>query len=243
MKRASFVALSALAFGALYVPAQTPPQKTSGPAANAWMKTPSGAEILPSAPFHRSERDQFWDSTAATMRVPLTPDNAGAAALSEGAWSPNSPELPELPNRTILTATFTSFQSILTASGRTVYTDISFRVHDVIEGANASPNSSITVSIAGGTVKASDGKVISYLTQPRDMFLQPGRTYLLVLSYKPSVDFYTLGEDWDISDGTAKPNSYFGKWMFEHGHSSFAGKATDDALRDLRKHIAESHNN
>jgi hypothetical protein len=199
------------------------------------MKTPSGDEISLSAPFYRSERDHFWDSTAIAMRVSLTPENAGAAAVSEGVWSPNSPELPELPNRTILTATFTSFQSILTTSGRTVYTDVSFRVHDVVEGEHVTPDSSITVSIAGGTVKASGVKVISYLTQPRDMFLQPGRTYLLVLSYKSSGDFYTLGEDWDISDGIARPNTHFTQWMFEHGKSSIGGRTKDEAIRALRQ--------
>ena len=161
------------------------------------------------------------------------------SALSGGSFSPKTPEISEIPNRTIVTATFTSFQSVLTTSHHTVYTEIHLRVHEVLEGSQASTDSFITVTVPGGAVRMPDGKIISYLTQPRDMFLQPGRTYILVLSYRPSGDFYLMGEDWDIFDGIAKPNSDIGKWTLEHGNSLFGGKATDEALRDLRKYLAE----
>jgi hypothetical protein len=134
-----------------------------------------------------------------------------------------------------------SHRSILTAAGRAIYTDITFRVHQVLQdrGGHALPGSDITVSITGGTVTTQSGQIISYLTQPRSLFLQPTKTYLLVLSYEEPGDFYTMAGNWDISDGTARPNTIRLRMKSDEGHSSLSGLTNDELIRTLKERLSE----
>jgi hypothetical protein len=217
---------------------QSTPDLSSAKAANAWMRipTPYLARVANITPLTRAKRDQFWDNVAGP--VPLTPESALSTAVSDGVWLANEPEILEVPNRAVLTGTFVSYRSILTASGRAIYTDITFRVHQVLQdhGGHALPGSDITLSITGGT---QSGQIISYLTQPRSPFLQPTRSYLLVLSYEEPGDFYTLAGNWDISDGTARPNTIRLRMKSDEGHSSLSGLTNDELIRILKERLSE----
>jgi len=220
---------------------QSTPDLSSAKAANAWMRipTPYLARVANITPLTRVKRDQFWDNVAGP--VPLTPESALSTAVSDGVWLANEPEILEVPNRAVLTGTFVSYRSILTASGRAIYTDIAFRVHQVLQdrGGHALAGSDITVSITGGTVTTQSGQIISYLTQPRSLFLQPTRSYLLVLSYEEPGDFYTLAGNWDISDGTARPNTIRLQTKSDEGHSSLSGLTNDELIRTLKERLSE----
>jgi hypothetical protein len=173
----------------------SPPAPSSTKTApNAWMTTTPLAHWDPFAPSIRKLRDQFWDNSAGAEKEPLTPEtarNSGVGYNDTIDDHKSRPELPEVANRAVLTGSFMGFTSVPTASGRAIYTDILFGVHDLLQDrtGHASPNSEITVSVIGGTVTNQSGQVISYLTQPREMFLEPGHSYLLVLSYHTDGEF------------------------------------------------------
>lgn len=218
-------------------------QNSTGTAANAWMRIPTlyadrSAGISASL---RAERDQFWDGIS-DERAPLTPESAASTAVSDGSLSSTPPEIAQVPNRVILTATFMRFRSILTASERAVYTDVTFRVHEVfqVRAGHAHPGDYIDVSLFGGTVITPAGQVLSYLVQPRQFFLQPGKRYLLVLTYHDLGDFYQAADDWDISDGVVRPNSSASLRRTREGRSSLSGLATDQLPRALYGLLSES---
>jgi hypothetical protein len=95
-------------------------------------------------------------------------------------WAANDPEIPRIANRAILTAQFVSYRSILNASERSIYTEVTLNAEKVfqVEAGEAGPGQNVTLSLAGGTVIAPSGKVIRLLTQPRTLFIQPGKRYL-----------------------------------------------------------------
>jgi hypothetical protein len=244
MKRASLFAAITLILTVLATDSaiSQSPANTSPAPANAWMRTPTREldRTKQTGTVTRAERDQFWDKSIIAQRAPLTADTAGRSELSEGSWGPNPPEIATFPDRTILIAKFTSFQSILTESGRALYTDIILQVVDVIQGPHASPDTQITVSVPGGTVETSSGQVISYLTRPQNLFLQPARTYIMVLSYQKLGDFYRLGNNWDITNGVVKPNTHFDQMIFEQGRSSISGQNKEEAIKTPKQRASES---
>jgi hypothetical protein len=221
--------------------------KTPAPAAgaNAWMAIPTAfsdrnRDGPPESP--RPGRDQFWDN-AIGARVPLTPHPAFGSATSEGAWTDKEPEIPKVPNRVVLTATFVRHRSILSESARSIYTEVAFLVDDVFEdqsGHTAAHGQYITVGLPGGSVLDGSGQKISYLIQPRKLFLQPEKKYLLVLSYKPEVDFYTVGDSWDISDGTVRLNSVRNTLLQREGRSSLVGLRVDQLPQALSELLAQT---
>jgi hypothetical protein len=203
----------------------TTPQNEPATVANAWMMVPtqSMARLAGITESLRADRDRFWDSSMIAAQVPLTKAVVGAA-LSEGDGD-SGPEIPKISDRAILTATFVKYRSILTASERAVYTEVTFQVSDVYQVLGVGhiiPGSDVTVALPGGTVISSSGQLVSFLTQPRELFLQPGRKYLLVLSYRSVGDFYTVARHWDISDGVVRPNTSMEQMRAKNGRSSLS---------------------
>jgi hypothetical protein len=132
--------------------------------ANAWMKTPTlhtAHDSLGVPSQIRMERDHYWDTSFAASPTPLSPGTASLTATSTD-YGPGRKEIPDLPYRAIVVANFTNAQSILTASGRCVYTYINFQVEQVFEHINhdITPKSLITVSVSGGTVLTASGQII-----------------------------------------------------------------------------------
>jgi hypothetical protein len=213
------------------------------PAANAWMKLPTQQnqwDLVPKSV--RTLRDEFWDHSGIAMPEPLTPENAAASGVEvEGPFSPDSPELPMFPERAIVTGTFKAFRSHLSSSGRSLYTEMIFQTHVVMEapdGSDLAPETDITICFPGGTVTTQSGQTISYLTQPRWLFLQPSRSYLLVLSHHQQGNFYMLADDWDISDGTVRPNTRRNESRAKSSKSFLSGITTADAIRKINEHLS-----
>lgn len=221
---------SALAF------AQSP-QRTRGipkSPPNSWMQIPSEASlpdvVLPSS---RYQRDEFWDGLIGD-NAPLSPESAKGAGISEGLYVKEPQEIPEIPHRVVLAGVFTGWRSVLTASGRAIYTEVTVHVSHVFEDTgHAMPDGDITITVPGGTVKTLGGQLISYLTQPRSFFMQPKHTYLLVLSYHTDGDFYAFGKDFDISDGVVRADSAWDRRREEQGRSSLVGETTEEMIRSL----------
>jgi len=211
------------------------------PAPNAWMKTPTKRSDPDSvAPPVRLLRDEYFDSINIGNREALTPENAGQHVISEGSFIGVQPEILEFPDRAVLIGTFTSFKSVLNASGRVIYTEAVVRVAETFEDVSGNTNrgADITIALPGGTVTTPDGNTISYLTQPRSFFMQPGKTYLFVLKFHAAGDFYMLGKDWDLSDGLVRANSGLDLKRQREGTSSLIGLTRAQLVQSLNKRFS-----
>jgi hypothetical protein len=215
------------------------PRSAAGPksiaAPNAWMKTPTDPSVPDGTPEAvRMQRDAVWDGLIGA-RLPLTPENAWRSGISEGSSLGEPAEIMEVPNRAVLIGHFASFRSILTSSGRAIYTEVTVQASNVFEDISGRSRESgtATVIFPGGTVKTADGQVMSFLTQPRTYFMQPGKTYLLVLAYHADGDFYGFGKDWDVSDGTVRADNGLDRRREREGRSTLIGLSTEQLIRLL----------
>lgn len=207
-------------------------------AANEWMRAPT-AESSPDdvlGPI-RAARNAFFDRGIGAAS-PLTPNSASALHLSEGSHyqitSEPPPEIPVVSNRAIITGTFISHRSVLTASRRAIYTEVKILVGQVFETSKqVSHGSTITIALPGGSIKTAKG-ILSYLTDPKEYFIQPGKRYLFVLSYHPRGVFYSSVRTWSISGGTVRPNSRAEQARANAGESHLVGIAEGNLVPALR---------
>ncbi len=245
MKRLGFLAAAGLAAAfalCLLASAQTPVKETAKPAANAWMLTPTpyltwNKDVPPSL---RAERDNFWDSLS-FRSVPLTSPSSAAPAVGGALFSDNDPEILDGPNRAIATATFTGHRSVLSASELSMYTEVTLQVDEVFEDRTGSgglvPGRDITLLLPGGAVLLRSGKKLSADIPPDEPPLAPDHKYLLILSHHPKGDFYTLTDDWDISDGVVRPNTDRTRVLAKEGRSSLSGINVQELGTVLNKEL------
>jgi hypothetical protein len=203
------------------------------------MKTPTDVSTPDDVPFYlRHIRDEYWDGQLGGYGI-LTPQT-----VVHSSWGDSrpSPELPDVgPTAAVLTGTFSRYRSVLTASGRAIYTEVIFKVDhlfkDAIRG-HAAERGEITAILRGGTVRTKDGDVISYLTDPHEYFMQPGRTYLLLgEGYDADGDFYTSGgaPQWDLSDGFVRANFSEAQAKAMGRESTLMGLTRENLIRLLDK--------
>jgi hypothetical protein len=198
---------------------------TSKPAPNAWMLTPTpylewNKNIAPSI---RAGRDKYAEEGA--QELPLTDPHVELLGPGIGCGLPKT-EIPPDPNRVVLTGTFTKQRSVLSASERSLYNDVTVHVDKVFEDQGASGafhGGDVTIMIGGGTVTLASGLTLTYDTWPARFSLQPDHRYLLVLSYHREGDFFIVRDDWSISDGIVRPNTEPGEYRAKHGLSSLNG--------------------
>jgi hypothetical protein len=218
------------------------PQASSGVPANAWMKAPYELSIHDDlASDLRHARNEHWDGMLGYFGV-LTPQSV--VHTSHGDYGPPAGEEPEIPklreNDAALIGTFESYRTVLTPSGRVIYTDMTFRVEHTFQDAvrgHAASGSEITVSVPGGTVRTADGRVISFMTDPTAYFMQPGRTYLLFLYYFADGEFYFGSGGFDLSDGVVRANSSIVKAKAARNGSTLLGLTKEELIRLLDERI------
>ena len=223
---------SALTGVLLATPILAPSQTTSStakPAANAWMLTPTPylAWNLGVPASVRAQRDRFFDETS-VQRVPLTAPGSDPGTVASGeTFVGTEPEISDVPNRVILTGKFTNHRSVLSASEFSLYTEITVHVDEVFEDRSGSGRPSagedIALLISGGAVTLRSGRSLSYNVAPVELFLEPDHRYLFVLSYHSDGEFYRYSEDWDLTDGTVRPNTSRTQYLARHGHSALSG--------------------
>ena len=216
----------------------------SKPAPNAWMLTPTpylewNKDIAPSL---RAERDKYADEGAAGQELPLTAPHPDALGPGHGGGISKT-EIPPTLNRVVLTGTFTTHRSVLSASEFSLYTEVTVHVDEVFEDRGASSavhGGDVTIMLRGGTVVLATGRVLTFNTQPIEFCLQPDHKYLLVLSYHREGDFFIVRGDWDISDGIVRPNTGPGEYRAKHGLSSLNGLPVQQLDTALGKLLQES---
>jgi hypothetical protein len=245
MKKLRFTAaaLTILFALGLAASAQSTAPNASKPAPNAWMLTPTPylewyKNISPSL---RAERDGFWDGLS-SRRMPLTaPSEIGEGTGS--SFSADGPEIPDVLHRAILSATFAKHQSVLSASEFSMYTEATLRVDEVFDDQTGADRPAaqrdITLLLPGGTVLLRSGRTLSYKVAPSEMSLEPGHKYLLVMTYHQAGDFYTLADDWDVSDGTLRFNTRTDEYRAQHGLSSLSGLKVEQLGPALAKLLQE----
>jgi hypothetical protein len=115
---------------------------------------------------------------------------------------------------------------------------MTFHVNDVSEdhSGHVTPNANITLAVLGGSV-TSDGKVISFLTNSREYFLQPRRTYLLVLTYQPDQELFVVSGNWDITSGVVSANSSADRALELRSGSKIIGLTNDQLHSYLSKYL------
>jgi hypothetical protein len=181
-------------------------------AANAWMKIPTPYPLANDTvdPEVRAARDRFVDA-AFGLSKPLSLDQSEQSHIGKAlnqSDTTSAPEIPVVLNRVTVSATFTSSQSVLSHSGRSIYTEITFTINRIFEDAEGalSTGNTLTAIIPGGSVQTVSGPA-SFLVDPEDTFIQPKKRYLLVLSHNPAAQFYAVVKNWDLSSKIVKPNS------------------------------------
>jgi hypothetical protein len=209
------------------------------------MKTPSvkANSAAPTNPILRAKRDAYFDGIIGNA-APLTVDNASSFHVSEGSYLGTQPEMPQFDNRVIVIGQFTSYESVLSGSRRSIYTEAKILLSHVFEDASNAARSggTITVAIPGGSVSDEAGHALSYLTDARRYFITPGRTYLMMLQFEPEGQFYRRVKEWDLTDGTVRANSG-GDHAREvaGGRSAILGLTVNELVRSLTTQFPTAH--
>jgi hypothetical protein len=212
------------------------PPRQPPASANDWMKAPTSVSDPDPVPQDvRKLRDEAFDDAIGFSR-PLQPgDDApyGQELTAEG------PEIPDHPLRAIVIAKFTGYRSILSASRRSIYTEMTFHVSRVFEdvSGHAAAGADITLFKAGGTVRTESGQVLSYEVMPEPYSVKPNGTYLLILGYYEAVASYGELADWDLSDGTVKANTYIEVARVARYESTLVGLTQDEVTRKLDRYF------
>ena len=219
-------------------------------AANRWMLAPIDVQKQPDpvSPSERRARDGFWDRLYGAT-YPLRDPLSQPKLLPTVDYFTPTEEFSdqELVEKTWLVGTFESYRTFLSASELSAYTEITFRVSRVIGNLNIpslKDGSTITIGCPGGTIMAPWGKVINFRMSPSDHFFEPNHSYLLGLAHISDGDFFIFNEKiyrrWDVTNGTATPDSKEEIRRATRGQSSIAGKTTEDAIEVLTEKIEKA---
>jgi hypothetical protein len=211
-------------------------------AANKWMKVPVDVRTQPDPVRleHRQARDSYWDNLIGASRA-LSDPNAQGRPLPMVDAIVSGPEMPDLGDGVLLIGKFESYRTVLSASKRSVYTEIQLRVQHFFGHPNVPIHEGELIDLArpGGTIVAPWGSTVSFGVHPEPMGLQPQHTYLIRLGYDQYGNFYRggsrTGELWDLTDGTVKPGNSLQKARADHGMSEINGLSVDALIQLLGK--------
>jgi hypothetical protein len=209
---------------------------------NRWMLNPvdirQQRDTVP--PEQRKLRDAFWDSLIGAS-APLDEPQTTHWNIFPGGNLTTAPEFPKIPGGVWLVGKFESYSTFLSASKRSIYTEIHIRVQHVFGNPTAEPTKGTTIDVArpGGTILAPWGDVASYwVDTPRVYDAQPGHVYLLLLKYHDAVGFYTEARRWDLTSGVATPDSELEEYRAKHGKSEINGRKLSDLIEYLDQKLA-----
>ncbi len=127
---------------------------------------------------------------------------------SRGAFS----AIPFGSGEAVAVADFQSYQAYLTPSHRSIYTIAKLEIEQVLYTGDQALNARqmIDLMMRGGTLRLSDGRVVTYGILPEDAryCIQPGHRYLLLLGFDKESDAFHREENifWDITTGVAVPS-------------------------------------
>jgi hypothetical protein len=195
------------------------------------------------APSVRAQRDANWDQ-AGFNKKPLTAPDVELGNLNSCVGDYDMSLEPHdisihVPNRAVLTATFTNFRSVLSASEISLYTEETMEVDEVFQDqtgtGHPAKHQNIDVLRYGGTVTLRSGRTFTIATEPCDYSVEPGHKYLLVLTYEPVGNFYGAYDIWDITDGKVRAVDQRNRYLVEQRQSVLNGLTVEQLGPALQK--------
>jgi hypothetical protein len=139
------------------------------------------------------------------------------------------PIFQEIPaDKTLTTALveFADYTTIRSASGRSIYTEVSVNVEQVLRDPSATvrTGTALTVILGGGSLELPSGEILrKNLDQGAESGIQPGHRYLVFLYHENDGDYFYCAKSWNLSGGFAVPTYPFDVQKAKNGASRFAG--------------------
>jgi hypothetical protein len=135
-------------------------------------------------------------------------------------------EIPADKSFTVAVVRFVDYATILSASRKSIYTEVKMKVERVLRSASpsAGPEKNLTVILGGGSVQLSSGVIVKKnLDQGAESGIQPGHRYLAFLVHQKDGDYFYCAKSWDLSTGVAVPTYPSDVVKARNGTSRFAG--------------------
>lgn len=185
-----------------------------------------------------------WAEARGQAPVDITSSTFVGTVLGGGKLVGTGREFPQLGTGAVaLVGVFQRFQSILTASHRSVYTVERFSVERVVLGsAPPEDNGSVEVLQYGGTIQTQDGqtKIYAYLRSPYS--LQPGHRYLLAGTFDPATQSLSPAMEWELRNGIALPVSISDNRRANAGSSRYAGLSEAKFIAKIQVDLGGGNN-
>ena len=186
---------------------------------------PAGADKV--SPGSRAAQDKFFDRVIGTH-----PPGVGVA------WDkgPIFEEIPAYGFLTVAIVQFANFTTIRSASERSIYTEVTMNVEQVLKdpAATAQTGKTLTVALGGGTLRLPSGEIVQRNLDLGDYGIQPGHRYLAFLGYEKDGEYFSWLKSWDLSSGVAVPTYPFDIQKAKDGTSRFAGMPADNFVAAAR---------
>jgi len=218
-------------------------QETQREAVCDWRYVP---QALPPEPTNPQEKElQDVRGRASDLRnpssVPLDqpqPTMNGGRSSSLGYRD----EIPLISGQAVVVARFKSFLTYLTPSHRSIYTIGKLEVEQVLDPGEqgVSAGQVIELGMGGGTVRLSDGRVISDgLDRDKDYCVEPGHRYLFLLNFDRNLNEFGSYKDWELNNGMAVSYSPDDVARVREGQSALAGLTEAEFLNVIRQAIEQ----
>ena len=194
-----------------------------------WRETPvdSNTQIDEVSTSLRDQRNEYWQTH-------LPPANGHG---TRGFPAMGAPEVDPRKEVVWITGVFSSYKVFEAGTGYGTYTEIRFRVTDLIANrtaAHLSAEQLIDVGEPGGSLRMPDGTTKTYNLRFVPYPPQPEHSYLLELNYNKSGDFFLINKMWDISSGYALPAGVIEAGHYIDGDAVVGGLSSAEAVAKVR---------
>jgi hypothetical protein len=138
-------------------------------------------------------------------------------------------------------ATFKSFQTYLSPSHRSIYTIGKLDIEQVMDPGEqgVSAEQEIDLTMIGGLVQLSDGRVIRDGLSPDEICIEPGHRYLFLLGFDKDSSAFASHKTWELKNGTAVSYSPDDVARVRQGQSVLAGLTETEFLNVIRQAIEQ----
>jgi hypothetical protein len=233
------VFMSCLTIGVALSRAQTAQSPPSNPADKKdWRQVPVKSNAHPDtakSPSDRQARDDYW-----TKVFPPERADGRHYAVSCCSYGTSGPEITQIPDSVWAIGTFVDYD-VRELKNRVIYTEIHLRIDSIVLPTTAvvpQPGETVDLGISGGAVITPSGEVHrrnSLYSLYEDKY-QPGRRYLIqLIGRSGDGQFYTSGEYWDVTNGTAVPVLPWDFIRAKEGRSHIAGLSESDAVKYIQQ--------